>query len=102
MPERSHRARNRPGYRLNGLRLGVGRRPGARTIGLVKGHFGAEGVPGAGIFSRRDREVANRMRAYWTNFARTGDPNGPDLPRWDAGAIGDRPLNAGYRLSLFV
>ncbi|WP_025037995.1 carboxylesterase/lipase family protein [Bradyrhizobium sp. DOA9] len=59
--------------------------------------FGAEGVPGAGILSRRDREVARRMRAYWTNFARSGDPNGldlngPDLPRWDAAAGGDRLL----------
>ncbi|WP_440641873.1 carboxylesterase/lipase family protein [Bradyrhizobium sp. PUT101] len=53
--------------------------------------FGAEGVPGAGILSRRDRAVASRMRAYWINFARSGDPNGPDLPRWDA-AGGDRLL----------
>lgn len=53
--------------------------------------FGAEGVPGAGILSRRDREVASRIRAYWINFARSGDPNGPGLPRWDT-AGGDRLL----------
>lgn len=54
--------------------------------------FGGEGVPGTGIFSRRDREVARRMRSYWINFARSGDPNGPDLPRWDAAADRDRLL----------
>lgn len=54
--------------------------------------FGVEGVPGAGIFSRRDREIANRLRAYWTNFARSGDPNGAELPHWDAAAEHDRLL----------
>ena len=26
--------------------------------------------------------LADRMIAYWTNFARAGDPNGADLPEW--------------------
>ncbi|MGY4364717.1 carboxylesterase type B [Bradyrhizobium sp. LB1.3] len=32
------------------------------------------------------------MRAYWINFAKSGDPNGADLPRWDAAAGSDRLL----------
>ncbi|HEY4942102.1 MAG TPA: carboxylesterase family protein [Rhizomicrobium sp.] len=30
----------------------------------------------------QDVAVEDRMQAYWTNFARSGDPNGPGLPLW--------------------
>ena len=29
-----------------------------------------------------DRALSEQMQQYWTNFAKTGDPNGPGLPKW--------------------
>ena len=32
--------------------------------------------------SEKDRAMADRMSSYWTNFAKTGDPNAKGLPEW--------------------
>lgn len=31
-----------------------------------------------------DAALSARMLDYWTNFMKTGDPNGPGLPRWES------------------
>lgn len=33
-------------------------------------------------FSADEEVLSSRMSGYWTNFAKTGDPNGPGLPPW--------------------
>lgn len=35
-----------------------------------------------GAFGAADRELSDVIQRYWTNFAKTGDPNGNGLPVW--------------------
>jgi para-nitrobenzyl esterase len=36
----------------------------------------------SGKFTALDRQIADRIETYWTNFAKTGNPNGGPLPKW--------------------
>ena len=35
-----------------------------------------------------DYKVSEAMQAYFANFVKTGDPNGPGLPKWPAATGG--------------
>jgi para-nitrobenzyl esterase len=37
-----------------------------------------------GTATADDRHISSTMAAYWTNFAKRGDPNGQGLPAWPA------------------
>lgn len=39
-------------------------------------------LPEGSTLPPEDKEIARIMSSYWINFARTGDPNGKDLPEW--------------------
>lgn len=36
----------------------------------------------AGNFVEIDRKISAAVQTYWTNFAKTGDPNGSGMPEW--------------------
>src|SRR5438552_106530 len=36
------------------------------------------------LWRSEDKALSELMRKYWTNFARSGNPNGAGLPRWPA------------------
>jgi para-nitrobenzyl esterase len=52
--------------------------PHAAEIEYVFGMLSSRNLP----WRPEDWKVSDRMQSYWTNFARTGDPNGPGLPHW--------------------
>jgi para-nitrobenzyl esterase len=52
-------------------------------ISYVFGNLGKSGQPGRSDRSE-DKALSDLMTSYWINFAKKGNPNGPDLPVWPA------------------
>lgn len=57
--------------------------PGREALGAVHGTevpyvFGSLGAQ----YGAADHEISAALQNYWTNFAKSGDPNGSGLPQW--------------------
>lgn len=53
----------------------------SHELGYVFGNWGPE-WPLKQPMSKSELALLDRMQGYWTNFARTGGPNGAGLPVW--------------------
>ena len=64
------------------------------------------GFPPAGTFfelenplrAYRDIKIRDEIQTYWTNFARTGDPNGNNVPEWPVFDHAENVLDMGDRM----
>ena len=73
-----HTAAKNPGYQFQFSRTAPGREAaGAGHGSEVAFVFGTMRQP-----NTTDQQISAAMQEYWTNFAKTGDPNGGNLPKW--------------------
>ncbi len=79
-----HTAAGNPGYEYQFSRTVHGKEAlGAPHASEIPFIFGTLSVwQNMRKYNNSDRQYAPQMQEYWTNFARTGDPNGGKLVKW--------------------
>ena len=66
-----------PAFHPHSPYAGLGATHGVE-MAYVFGHLD----PASAAWTKQDRALLDIVESYWTNFARTGNPNGEGLPRW--------------------
>jgi para-nitrobenzyl esterase len=70
-------------------------------VRYVFGRPPESGIPFFTSVKAKDKELSRVMVGYWTNFAKTGDPNGEGLPEWSPFAANDpKAMVLGYSPSM--
>lgn len=46
-------------------------------------------------YNQSDRDLSEMMLNYWANFAKTGNPNGDNLPKWEENKVMELGSNVG-------
>jgi para-nitrobenzyl esterase len=70
-----------PGTKVNGSRV-TSADMGAVHASDISYVFGAFGSNKAVPWTPDDWKLSDTIETYWTNFAKTGNPNGDGLPQW--------------------
>ena len=89
-----HSAAHHPTYQYQFDRVTPGRESAGSSHGAeIVYVFGTLDRPGNNVaWSDSDRKASDIIQQYWTNFAKTGNPNGGSLPEWP----GYEPVTARY------
>jgi para-nitrobenzyl esterase len=70
---------NKPPYPAGNRLAGAKGAPHAAELPFMFGHLSQQATM---PWRPQDHAISDAMVGYWTNFAKTGDPNGPGLPPW--------------------